>query len=93
MSAVKWPVDLHPNLKVCHPMNSAGTTWLRESDLVFIKKQAYAVFHWQHRQDGDIPDQYVELDPRQLKHDSPRDRVYRYEGELPDPGQSLSRPS
>ena len=40
--SVKWPVDLHPTLKVCHPTNTAGTTWLRESDLVFVKRSAYA---------------------------------------------------
>lgn len=87
--SVKWPVDLHPNLKVCHPTNTAGTTWLRESDLVFVKRQAYAVFHWEHGRDGDVPDQYVELDPEKLKHDRPTDQVYRYEGELPDIGQRL----
>jgi hypothetical protein len=87
--SVKWPVDLHPTLKVCHPTNTAGTTWLRESDLVFVKNQAYAVFHWEHRQDGDIPDQYVELDPEKLKHDTRAAEIYRYEGELPDMAQWL----
>jgi hypothetical protein len=88
--SVKWPVDLHPTHKVCHPTNTGGTTWLRESDLVFVKQQAYAVFHWEHGRDGDIPDQYVQLDPEKLKHDRDSDPVYRYEGELPDPAQRLT---
>ena len=86
---IKWPTDLHPSLRVCHPANTAGTTWLRESDLVFIEKQPYAVFHWQHGRSGDVPDQYLELNPKLLKHDETEAPMYRYEGELPSPPQGL----
>lgn len=90
---MKWPSNLHPHLRVCHPMNTGGTTWLRESDLVFIKDRPFAVFHWSHGRDGDVPDAWAELDRKQLQHDRPNDPMYRYEGELRDPQQSLNKPS
>jgi hypothetical protein len=91
MSAIKWPTDLHPTLRVCHPVNTQGTVWLRESDLVFVKEQPYAVFHWEHGKAGDLPDQYVELDPKRLTRDRQGDQTYRYEGELQAPDQYLRR--
>ena len=65
-------------LHVFFPMNSHGTTWLRESDLVFIKKRPYAVIET----DREV---LIELNPKMLKHDRPSDPNYRYEGEIQDP--------
>jgi hypothetical protein len=67
-----------PRYHVFHPMNTAGTTWLRESDLVFIKKRPYAVIET----DREV---LIELNPKMLKHDRQAGDVYRYEGELQDP--------
>jgi hypothetical protein len=67
-------------------VNTQGTVWLRESDLVFIQEQPYAVFHWEHGKSGDVPDQYVKLDPARLKMDG-QASTYRYEGELSAPYQ------
>ncbi len=74
----KQPQSSQHRFHVFHPMNTAGTTWLRESDLVFIKKRPYAVI----ATDREI---LVELNPKMLKHDRPNDPNYRYEGEIPDP--------
>jgi hypothetical protein len=67
-----------PRLHVLHAMNTAGTTWLRESDLVFIQKKPYAVI----TTDREV---LIELNPVMLKHDLPDDSAYRYEGEIADP--------
>jgi hypothetical protein len=87
---MKWPEKLQPKLRVCHPLNTGGNTWLRESDLVFVKDRPYAVLQWSHDQSGDVPDVYLELKTEALKRDAP-DGVYRYEVELDDPVQSLKR--
>jgi hypothetical protein len=70
---------------VFHPMNTAGTTWLRESDLVFVNKRAFAILSWSHGAEGDVPQVMIELKSEMLKHDRPDDPVYRYEGEIQDP--------
>ena len=44
-------------LRVLHPMNSAGTTWLRESDLVFVGKRPFAVV---------MPDVWIPLNRKML---------------------------
>ena len=41
---VMWPEKVKSQLRVCHPINSGGTTWLRESDLVFVHKRAVCRF-------------------------------------------------
>lgn len=82
---VTWPHGLKPQFRVCHPINTHGTTWLRESDLVFVKRRPYAVLSWSHDQQGDHPDLWLELNPKMLKHDRSAGPVYRYEGELEDP--------
>ena len=74
----KQPENVEPRFHVFHPMNTAGTTWLSESDLVFIEKRPYAVI----RTDREV---LIELNPEMLKHDKPDDPVYRYEGEIKDP--------
>jgi hypothetical protein len=81
---VHWPKKLQPKDHVLFPMNSAGTTWLRDSDLVFVKKRPYAVLSWSHQEQGAVPEVYIELKPQLLKHrpDSP---VWRYDGEVADP--------
>ncbi len=81
-----WPQDVKHHLHVFHPMNSHGTTWLRESDLVFLKHKAYAVFSWSHDQGGDHPMSWCELNPELLHHDRADRAIYRYDGELRDPG-------
>ena len=68
------------HLHVFHPMNTGGTTWLKESDLVFKDKRPYAVLNG-----GDEPEVLIELNRKLLSHDRPEDTVYRYEGELEDP--------
>jgi hypothetical protein len=73
-------------LRVCHPMNTGGTTWLRESELVFRSKRPYVVLGsvGKHRE---LPDVLIPLNPKMLKHD--RDgKIYRYEGEISDPAAS-----
>ena len=70
-----------PRLHVFHSVNTAGTTWLRESDLVFIKKRPYAVI----ATDREV---LIELNPKLLKHDRSAGEVYRYEGEIQDPRTS-----
>lgn len=70
--------SIQPRLHVLHAMNTAGTTWLRESDLVFIQKKPYAVI----TTDREV---LIELNPKMLKHDLPDDSAYRYEGEIQDP--------
>ena len=82
---IHWPKGLEHKYSVCHPTNTDGTTWLRESDLVFDEeKHPYAVFKWHHEAAGDVPEVYVELKPALLAHDG-QDPHYRYDGELPDP--------
>jgi hypothetical protein len=77
----KLPKNVEPRFHVLHTMNTSGTTWLRESDLVFIQKRPYAVI----TTDREV---LVELNPKMLKHDREDDPVYRYEGELQDPRTS-----
>jgi hypothetical protein len=67
-------------LHVFHPINTGGTTWLRESGLVFKDKRPYAVLNG-----GDQPEVLIELNRKLLSHDQPGDTVYRYEGEIEDP--------
>jgi hypothetical protein len=85
---MKWPENLHPQSRVCHPVNTKGTTWLRESDLVFVKDRPYAVLHWSHEQTGDVPDSWLELKSEGLKRDS-ANGVYRYDIPLDEPHQGL----
>ena len=85
---IQWPKKLQPKDHVLFPMNSAGTTWLRDSDLVFVKKRPYAVLSWKHEQQGDVPEVYIELKPKLLKHAETDGPVWRYEGEVPDPTSS-----
>ena len=74
-----------PKLVVCHPMNSHGTTWLKESDLVFKGTKPIVVFEWAPGKDGVEPKVWKELNRKLLHHDR-SDRIhYRYEGEIPDP--------
>ncbi len=80
---------MQPKLRVCHPLNTCGNTWLRESDLVFVKERPFAVLEWSHGHSGDIPDVWLELKGDLLKHDRPDDVVYRYEGEVDAPRQWL----
>jgi hypothetical protein len=87
----KSPARIESKAHVLHPVNTNGTTWLRESDLVFINKEPYAVFGW-HGQRKDIPDQFIPLNRKLLHHDQGDSTLYRYEGELTDPqsAQKLS---
>jgi len=68
------------HLHVFHPMNTGGTTWLKESDLVFKDKRPYAILNG-----GEEAEVLIELNRKLLSHDGPEDTVYRYEGELEDP--------
>ena len=77
----KLPESPKHRFHVFHPMNTAGTTWLRESDLIFIKRRPYAVI----ATDREL---LVELNPRMLKHDRQDHEIYRYEGEIQDPRSS-----
>jgi len=86
---VEWPKRFQPK-HVIHPVNTEGTTWLRESDLVFVNKRPYAVLKWAHGERGDVPEVYIELKPKLLKHE-PHDPAYRYEAEVPDPTSSPRR--
>jgi hypothetical protein len=70
--------------RVCHAVNTNGTTWLRESDLVFLNKKPIVVFSWAKGADGEAPEVWRELNPKLLKHDRAAG-PYRYEGEIPDP--------
>jgi hypothetical protein len=70
----------HLHLHVFHPMNTGGTTWLKESDLVFKDRRPYAIVNG-----GDEPEVLIELNRELLIHDRRDDTVYRYEGELKDP--------
>jgi hypothetical protein len=74
-----------PALRVCHPMNSAGTTWLKESGLVFMNRRPYAVLSWSQGEHGEVSALLCELNRKLLKHDSSAGPVYRYEGEIEDP--------
>jgi hypothetical protein len=67
-------------LHVFHAINTGGTTWLTESDLVFKDKTPYAVLN-----SRDEPEVMIELNRKLLSHDQPGDTVYRYEGEIEDP--------
>ncbi len=80
-----WPQDVKHHYHVVHPINTHGTTWLRESDLVFLEHRPYAVLSWSHDERGDHPVQWCELNPKMLKHDRTAGPVYRYEGEIEDP--------
>jgi hypothetical protein len=77
----KLPDTSQPRFHVLHTMNTAGTTWLRESDLVFIEQRPYAVI----ATDREV---LIELNPKMLKHDRPDDPLYLYEGEIKDPRSS-----
>ena len=74
--------------RVCYPVNTDGTTWLCESDLVFVEKRPYAVLSWSKGKDGVVPEVWTPLDRHLLKHDRAEDPVFRYEGEVPDPRKS-----
>ncbi|MBV8031247.1 MAG: hypothetical protein JO035_07035 [Betaproteobacteria bacterium] len=80
-----WPQSLKHEYRVFHPINSHGTTWLRESDLVFVQDRPYAILSWSHDARGDHPNTWCELNPVMLKHERTDGPVYRYEGELQDP--------
>ena len=80
----KSPARIQANAHVLHPMNSDGTTWLKESDLVFLNKEPYAVLSW-HGERKDIPDQYIPLNRKLLHQDRTHHGLYRYDGELDDP--------
>jgi hypothetical protein len=80
----KSPAKVLSKAHVLHPINTDGTTWLRESDLVFINKEPYAVLSW-HGDHKDVPDQFIPLNPKQLRHDHGDPSHYRYEGEIIDP--------
>jgi len=36
---VMWPEKVKSQFRVCHPINSGGTTWLRESIWCFVHKR------------------------------------------------------
>ena len=74
----KLPENVQTRFHVFHSINTAGTTWLRESDLVFIEKRPYAVI----TTDREV---LIELNPKMLKQERPDQPVYRYEGEIEDP--------
>lgn len=80
----KSPARIHASAHVLHPINTDGTTWLKESDLVFVNKEPYAVLSW-HGERRDIPDQYIPLNRKLLHHDHGDATHYRYDGELIDP--------
>jgi len=77
----KLPENHQSRFHVFHPINTGGTTWLRESDLVFIEKRPYAIIST----DREV---LIELNPKMLKQDRPDDSIYRYEGEIQDPRSS-----
>ena len=82
---IDWPKGQEQaKYRVFHPTNTEGTTWLRESDLVFVEERPYAVFRWSQGSEGEVPEVYIELKPALLAHDG-NARHYRYDGELPDP--------
>jgi hypothetical protein len=79
------PGNGKPHLRVCHPINTRGTTWLRESDLVFLNRRPYAVLSWSEGEHGEVSAVFCELRRGLLKHDPGAGPVYRYEGEIRDP--------
>jgi hypothetical protein len=83
----KSPAKVEVAAHVLHPMNTAGTTWLKESDLVFVNKEPFAVLSW-HGDRHDIPDQFIPLNKKLLHHDHGDLGHYRYEGEIDDPSPS-----
>ena len=85
MPEVRWPGDVKHHYRVFYPVNTQGTTWLRESDLVFMDHKPYAVLSWSQDQKGEHPQTWIELNPKMLKHDLQDGPVYRYEGEVQDP--------
>lgn len=74
------------SLRVCHPMTTRGTTWLKDSELVFIARRPFAVLSWSQGAHGEVSATLCELKRRLLKHDASAGPVYRYEGEIEDPG-------
>ncbi len=90
----KSPAKIEAKAHVLHPMNTEGTTWLKESDLVFVNNEPYAVLGW-HGERRDIPDQFIPLNKKLLHHDHGDLGHYRYEGEIDDPApaQRLSNSS
>lgn len=68
------------HLHVFHPINTGGTTWLKESGLLFKNKRPYAVLSG-----SDESEVLIALNRKLLTHDRPGDTVYRYNGELQDP--------
>jgi hypothetical protein len=82
---VQWPKKLQPKDHVVCPINSAGTTWLKDSDLVFVKNKPYAVLSWSKGEQGAIPEVYIELKPKLLEHDRVDSALWRYQGEIADP--------
>jgi hypothetical protein len=80
----KSPAKVQSKAHVLHPINTAGTTWLKESDLVFLNKEPYAVLSWNGDR-KDVPAQLVPLNRKLLRHDHGDAEHYRYEGEILDP--------
>jgi hypothetical protein len=60
---------------VLHPLNAGGSTWLTESDLVFINEEPFAVVKGKH----------LPLNPQLLHHEDGDLSHYRYEIELKEP--------
>lgn len=82
---IQWPTNPGHKDHVFYPMNSSGTTWLRDSELVFVKSTPYAVLSWKRDGQGEVPEVYIELKPKLLEHERPGSPVWRYTGEVPDP--------
>jgi hypothetical protein len=89
--SLQWPKKVQQRFRVCHPINTDGSTWLKESDLVFIQKHPVAVLNWAPGKDGQEPEIWLELNPKLLKHDRSDPEHYRYEGEVPDPRPASRR--
>jgi hypothetical protein len=87
----QWPKHVQARFRVCHPMNTGGSTWLAESDLVFVRKHPIAVLKWSPGKEGQVPDVWLELNPKMLKHDASDPVHYRYEGEINDPRLTSGR--
>jgi len=67
---VLWPEKVKSHFRVYHPINSGGTTWLRESDLVFVHNAP-----WDGLERGKLGDSVTLLEAMRAGHGRALDRA------------------
>jgi hypothetical protein len=62
--------------------SSRSPARVESGDLYFARGKPLLVVTWRRRNGERVPDEYIELDPAQLRRASSNGTIYRYEGEV-----------